>query len=319
MTCILTDEDLRYLGIHPRFHSVDDVLLDTPDPRDPRNADRFSIAKLWTSIILSKHNQDVVALINGPKGTGKSNLSLALLWRCAELMAERLGGEAKDYFSIDRVAIMDDDESMELLKDERRHPLTLLDDYGKVARARKWQSEINQATNDIVDTFRDRNGITLMNTVDQNRVDKYQREIGAYYLESVRNPAAMDHGFTVFKLFERVKYYRSGQVFNKYLHWKNEVVIRIVCERAPKWLEDEYNEKRSFYARKVRAEAMAAKEEEKKPGRVDRAVARAAEKQQEYDQLVETGMTHKEILKEIRISRSTWEYWKSQDWVTDIR
>ena len=327
MTAIITEKDLLRLKIEPKSVDSEAARIVSLDPQDPVNMRRFSLSKHWVQIILSRHNQDVGCLVNGNKGTGKSNFGLAVLWECAVLLTRHYGeSDPRDRFNIDRCAIMDDDESIDLLKegnDRTSNPLTLLDDYGKTARARKWQSKTNEVTNDIQDMNRTLNGITVMNTVDQNRIDKYQREIGRWYVESVFNPAAMEHGFTLMKVMVRVKNFRTREEYFQYPYYRDCQVQRIAVKRAPKWLEDEYdkkrerNEKRARQGEVDRSGEPTLKEARERVG-VSRAKKRAAEMQVEYDKLALIGMPHMQILKELNIPASTWTYWRSRGFVTAL-
>lgn len=327
MTYILSDDDLAFVGVRrQKIRPANAPII--LDPDDPANADRFSISKHWVSITTGPNNQDVTCLINGIKGSGKSNFMLAEGWRCAERTAEILGGHPSDYFCIDNVCIMDPDLIFDVLTKPEKNQVIGLDDTGTINGARAFRTDLNQWVNNILITNRPQHNITLMTTPDQGHVDKQAREIGNYYIEMVPHPALRSRGYGLLKFFRREKNYRTGKTLWKYLHWNDAKIVRCICPRAPKWLEEEYDKKRELSMRKVWTRVSEDKgcivditsPQERRPTKSQIAAkVRAESAQKAYDELAATtGLSHTEILKEIGVKKRTWYNWVDDGYITPL-
>lgn len=325
MTCVITESDLEFLGLRPNIWQS--AQIGTISPYDKVNLRRFSIGRHWTSITTGPYNQDVICLINGPKGTGKSNFMLAEGHFSAVLEAEILGGTPEDYFNIDNICIMDPDSIIETLTKPEKYQIIGLDDNGTVNGAREFRSDLNRWVNNILVTNRPQHNIVMQTTPDQGHVDKQAREIGGYYIEMLPNEAARAHGFSVCKFFKRTKNFRIGKGMFQYPYWNDGLVYRIVVERAPKHLEEEYEKKREIFMKKAwrhgldkdagTIEDITSPQERKMTKAQLRAKAKADAAQADYENLARTtSMTHLEILKELNIRRRTWYEWKQNGYIT---
>lgn len=324
---IITDDELAYIKVHPRTSKANEPIIDLTDQVN----DRFSISKYWVSITTGKYNQDVTCLINGIKGSGKSNFMLSEGWRCAERTAEILGGQPSDYFSIDNICIMDPESIVEILTKPEKNQIIGLDDSGTINGARSFRTELNQWINKIMITNRPQHNITMMTTPDQGHVDIQAREIGGYYIEMVPNPQFRARGYSILKFFKREKNYRTGKTLSKYMYshnnknWHEAKIIRCIVPRAPKWLEDEYDEKREIYMRKIWERCtdefgslndITSQKERKMSKAQIAAQNRAKEAQKAYEELTTTTcLNHQEILKKIGVKKTTWKYWEDNDYV----
>lgn len=327
MTYKLTDEDLSFVGLGRAKWEAE--RMTNIDPDAPENADRFSISKHWTYIVTGPYNQDVNCLINGRKGRGKSNFMLAELRRCADMLAERLGGQSDDYFTVERnMCIMDPDTIIETLTNPEKYQCIGLDDTGTINGARAFRTDLNQWVNNIMVTNRPQHNIVIQSAPDQGHIDKQAREIGDYYIEMQGNEACRAHGFNVLKFFAREKLYRTGTGMFKYPHWNDETVALIVAGRAKKEDEEAYDKKRDVYMKKCweqgpnrkdkLTDVMSTQEQReygknetlKRKMREDRQ-RRAAAAEAEYDKLKQTtDLKHREILAKIGVAYSTWDSWK---------
>ena len=345
MTYKLTDEDRSFVGLGRVKWEAERMKNINPDA--PENSDRFSISKHWVSIVTSGFNQDINCLINGRKGWGKSNFMLAELRRCADMLANRLGGQSDDYFTVDRnMCIMDQDTIIETLTNPEKYQCIGLDDAGTINGARLFRTGLNQWVNNIMVTNRPQHNIVIQSAPDQGHIDKQAREIGDYYIEMQENKACRAHNFNLLKFFIREKHYRKGIGIFRYPRWYGEVVSLIVVERAKKKDEEEYDKKREIYIKKCwnrgvnkkdnLTDVMSSQElrmfenenkmtekttaktwcERRQPWfkkRKEDVLRRVAAAEVKYDLLRQTtNMTHCEILTKIGVSVSTWHNWNKR-------
>ena len=333
MTYKLTDDDLAFVGLGKTKWEAE--RMTNTDPDAPENSDRFSISKHWVSIVTGEYNQDINCLINGRKGCGKSNFMLAELRRCANMLAEQLGGQSDDYFTVERnMCIMDQDTIIETLTNSEKYQCIGLDDTGTINSARLFRTYLNQWVNNILITNRPQHNIVIQSAPDQGHIDKQAREIGDYYIEMQLNNACRAHNLNLLKFFIREKQYRTGVGIFRYPHWNDEVVNLIIAERAKKEDEEAYDKKRDIYMKKCwergfnkkdkLTDLMSSQElqvfEENKTWNQQRKEdqqRRAAEAELEYDRIKQiTNLNHQEILTKIGVSISTWYKWSTEGLVS---
>ena len=320
----ITPEDLSYLGI--RVKPWEDMRIASPDPEDPRNANRFRLSKYWAHIICSRYNQDVIANIDGPKGTGKSNFSLSVCYRGAietAIIRDNDPKQWENYFGIRNVAIMDVEKQIDILTQEGMNQWVISDDGGTSHGARQFRSEENQYINNLLVTMRPKHYVYLTSSPDQGHLDKQEREIGEYKVELLRDRAAMEFGFTPFKLKKRSKDTNSGQIRFKYLFWQDMKVVRCLSVRAPRFLEEEYDKERD----KAMLRLQEARKEEKSKndaplgGGRKKTAAQIAKEQlvgkinDRLFDLHEQGMDRKEAYEqtrnELQVNLGTWRKYQS--------
>ena len=333
MTYILTDDDRAFVGLGRTKWEAE--RMTNTDPDSPENSGRFSISKHWLSIVTGDYNQDVNCLINGRKGWGKSNFMLAELRRCANMLAERLGGQSDDYFTVERnICIMDQDTIIETLTNPEKYQCIGVDDTGTINGARLFQTCLNQWVNNIMITNRPQHNIVIQSAPDQGHIDKQAREIGDYYIEMQMNDACRARNLNILKFFIREKQYRTGLGLFRYPHCNDEVVNLIIAERAKKEDEDAYDKKRDIYMKKCwrrvpnkkdkLTDVMSPQELQVFEYKSDWIKHRKEEQQRraeaaeaEYDRIKQTtDLNHREILKKIGISRSTWYKWNTSGLVS---
>ena len=263
---MITDEDLDFLKIRKKPWS--DTQIPSADPNDPRNTNRFSLSKYWASITCSKWNQDVICNVDGPKGTGKSNFTISICYLGAIQTAINLDNDPKcweEYFGIRNVAIMDVEKQIDILTQDAKNQWIISDDGGTSHGARNFRSEDNQYINELLVTMRTKHYVYLTSSPDQGHLDKQEREIGEYKVELQRNRATMEKGFTPFKLKMRSKDTNTGQLRFKYLYWNDMKVMRCLSIRAPKFLEDEYDDERERARLKLQEARKEAREKNDAP------------------------------------------------------
>lgn len=321
----ITDADLEFVGIKKKPWVIDPVS--NIDPFHQSNNERFSLSAHFCHITCGPYNQDVMANAAGKKGAGKSYSTIELARCCAVRTAIIIDNDEnkwKDYFDVERnMAVMDMDKMIDILTANEKHQVIISDDAGTIIGARKWHSEDNQLVNDVLVVNRTNNNIYFSSAPESNHQDKQSRNLPEHQIDFVKNEAGMSCGWATAKYFEKVTDPKTSESHHQYHWWKNAQVMRIVINKPPKSLTDEYDKLREK-GKKLKQEALkAAKEkrnadlEAKKAPQQTRS-QKITEKQQDAQKFVDNlrlqGLTMKEIYHALNdekgIKKRTWENWK---------
>lgn len=222
---------------------------------------------------ITQSNKHVVMMTVAYTGSGKSYANLRLAYACACELARRRGGVWQDYFSMDNVAVIDEERIFELLDRMKRYQIYLLDDIGVTWNARKWREEGNQVLNDIFQVFRTENCVLLLTLPDTFLLDKVPRTGVHYYMEMIGVDEVREISWA--KFFEAKRKHRKGVTFYEFPRgFDGTEFRRYIFPIPPEELVDEYEPIRRNEARRLRKEkleeyhnmkeASEAKEEKKK-------------------------------------------------------
>lgn len=330
----ITEKDLEFVGIKKKPWIEPPV--DTVDPFSPKNKERFSLSAYFTHITCGPYNQDVMANAAGKKGAGKSYSTIELARCCAVRTAISLDNDEskwKDYFDVERnMAVMDMDKMIDILTSNDHHQVIISDDAGTIIGARKWHSEDNQLVNDVLVVNRTNNNIYFSSAPESNHQDKQSRNLPEHQIDFVKNEAGMSCGWATAKYFEKVTDPKTSESYHQYHWWKNAQVLRIVVDKPPKSLTDEYDKLREK-GKKLKQEALKAAKEKRlaeldgngnrKSKRELQAEATAL-KRENAQKFVDArrleGLSMKEVYRalesELGIKKKTWESWKYSGYVS---
>lgn len=148
-------------------------ILPHEDPKISQGA-----YNLWLMPWIRKriaHNQDVLGIFVGPRGSGKSYAALELARRCdASFTADRV------YFDV--IPFVDE------LVDGKLTPgsATVLDDAGVFMNARDWQSVGNKSISIITQSFRYKNLITFITVPSWSLIDAQARQMVNIFFEATK-------------------------------------------------------------------------------------------------------------------------------------
>lgn len=218
----------------------------------------FSISSKFAEIITSDYNQSTSLLIVGKTGAGKSNAALKICYDTAVKVAKIKGGTWKDYFSIDNIAVISNEEIYSVVQRmDRKFNCYICDDIGVGLNSRKWQSQTNILMNDILQTMRTTNTLVILTVPMGFMLDKVTRNLPHYYMEM--EMAIFEKGISIGKFFEVSHRPRQNKVFHVYLadRKRGTKTVRAYFELAPEELRAKYEEKRREVAEKLRDEKMA--------------------------------------------------------------
>lgn len=214
----------------------------------------ISLSDIFSWRITSRFNKDVVFLLTGERGSGKSYSALYLAWKTAEKIAIKKGGTWKDYFSLENVAIIDPKELMVRMQNLKPYNIYLLDDAGAGAwAARSHQTRDSAFLNHILQTCRTQNAGIFITTPDLFLIDKIPRNLASFVGEVAESHH--DKGYNLLKVFRTERLRREGKTLYSHLQFYTpqgkSKIIRWRTHMPPEELLEEYNRIREKRAREM--------------------------------------------------------------------
>jgi len=157
-----------------------------------------------------KSKQDFTGSVDGKKGTGKSYTGGYECGRYAIETAEKLGGDPKDYFSLENCALLEDTEGItRILNEAEKYQAILIDDAGVAVSNRDFATQKNKNFNKIITVCRTMRWFVLQNAPISSHIDLQQRElmdmIGHIY------KSYHEDGFNIVKFNSSETKYRFGK------------------------------------------------------------------------------------------------------------
>jgi len=123
--------------------------------------------------------QDLVLIIQGRRGSGKSYSALYIGKRLAEAIAERKRGTKwQDFFGLDSCATLEDSEKvLQLLNDSGKHKVVLIDDASLAVSNRSWNSPQNRNFNALLSVCRTNRWCLILTAPLKKHLDNQIREM----------------------------------------------------------------------------------------------------------------------------------------------
>jgi hypothetical protein len=247
----------------------------------------MSLAEMLSKRVAGRHNKNVIFILFGDLGSGKSMALLKLALSCAMWLSALKGGPPSKYFQFSNIAIIDPEMLQEKLANLVQYNIYILDDAGPGYDARTFMSKGNRDLNYILQTCRTSNNIILVSAPHGAMLDVTIHRVAQYYAEvsEVRH----DEGLTFLKVFRLVRVFREGKIFYVYMSKGNTVSKRYYCGLPPKSLKKKYDKVRDEQARIIakRREERERAEREKEGRGVAKDQARvekSAEKEREIEE-----------------------------------
>ena len=210
-----------------------------------------TLAGIFAARITGKHKKDVLMLLVGERGSGKSYTLLSLALRCAEEIAKRIGGKPEDYFTFKNVAVIQDEDLENRMRNLKKFGVYILDDAGVGWDSRAFASAMNRRLKHILETCRTDNCVLLISVIDPFTIDKVPRTMVRYYAEIAEQ--LHDYGKNLVKVFRNKRLYREGKNLTPHLKFGHSITVRRWISIAPpEGLADEYDRVRDENAQKVK-------------------------------------------------------------------
>lgn len=177
----------------------------------------IDFCKVIADRITSEHNQHATLLVWAPTGAGKSWAGMAICEKVSQYVAQIKGGKPTDYFNVENIAIITQEEVLRLLSTRMdvRYGCIMCDDIGVGWSARDFMQQFNQSMNDIYQTFRTRNNFLCVTLPDPMLIDKVPRELVKYVMKV--NASFHDYGYVECKIQEPLKKMQWGEKIYPYL------------------------------------------------------------------------------------------------------
>ena len=229
----------------------------------------YSLAEMFARRVGGKHNKNVIFILFGDLGGGKSMTLLKLAISCAQWLAKIRGGKPSDYFRFDHVAIIDPEMLQDQLANLKQYGIYMLDDAGPGYDARTFMSKSNRDLNYILQTCRTSNNIILVSAPHGAMLDVTIHRVAQYYgeISEIRH----EEGITFLKVFRLIRAFREGKIYYVYMT-KGGISIRRYYTTLPHPLVKEtYDRVRDAKAKEIQAKKQERDkaEAEKKSGASD--------------------------------------------------
>lgn len=270
------------------FDALLDVFLgigrgDSEDRNKDGTIRLMSLAEMLAKRVAGRHNKNVIFILFGDLGSGKSMMLLKLALSCAMWLAALKGGKPSDYFKFSNIAVIDPEMLQEKLANLIKYNIYLLDDAGPGYDARTFMSKNNRDLNYILQTCRTSNNIILVSAPHGAMLDVTIHRVAQYYAEvsEVRH----DEGLTFLKVFRLVRVFREGKIYYVYMTKGNTVSKRYYCGLPPKPLKVKYDKVRDAQAkviaqRRAEREAVERAKQDKGAAREQARLQKQADKDQ---------------------------------------
>lgn len=218
--------------------------------------DFYSLDEQFSKRVAGRHNKNVLFVLFGEMGSGKSMALLSLALACARWLAAIIGGEESDYFTFENVAVIDPETLTEKLENLKKYNIYLLDDFGAAFDARSFMSKDNKSLSHILQTCRTTNNIILVSAPHGALLDVNIHRLSMWYSEV--SESHHDEGISFIKVMKVVQMFREGKIRRVYQTKKNVTAVRYYVGLPPTELKDRYD-----VVRDANAKALARKNKEK--------------------------------------------------------
>lgn len=215
----------------------------TKDTTDSR-----TFAREIAETLTSGKNENVLILMIGRQGRGKSYSAMTLACHVAIELCDILGEEPSDYFNIDHMSIMLPSQILSVLKLLKRYGIFIFDDFGVGYGARDFNKKENKALNKMIQTIRVLNNLIIFTVPNASYIDKVGRE-SVYYKIIMQPPLkkipGYKYGLTIGKIYKiEPKHMEGSGIRHIFPRSPGKKMTHIVFGYPPESLAQEYDRRR---------------------------------------------------------------------------
>lgn len=248
-----------------------------------------------------KSKQDFTGILDGKKGKGKSYTGGYECGRYAIEVADRWGQDAKDYFTLENCALLEDTEGITKILDEaEKHQAIMIDDAGVAVGNRDFATQKNKNLNKIMTVCRTKRWFVMQNAPMSSHIDLQERELMDMTGHIYRS--YHEGGFNIVKINSTESIYRFGKkkIFEKRFSFYDRK-IDFYCAYSPDILDpfkgftDKYDKQREDAANRLISEITVTEKARNNP------VSERAKKRREN--LERFGQVVKDMLEEGKSAR----------------
>lgn len=151
-----------------------------------------TLPKYFAERVSQKSTQDVLCVLSGERGSGKSVTAVSLAKMCADELSIIDYGDkshSREYFTIDNVASIKEESLLNLIGfiGKRKRQVIILDDASLAVNNRNSMSLINKIVNDVLTISRTQRDIVILTTPSASLVDLSIRRMMSFKMHIIRS------------------------------------------------------------------------------------------------------------------------------------
>jgi predicted Zn-ribbon and HTH transcriptional regulator len=235
------------VGHSPRYLQWQRILGDNPEKKIK------PLSQMFAERVTGKTNKDVLFMLVGERGSGKSYSLLRIAINTAMEIAKIKDGDTgkwQKYFGLQNVSVIQEEDLEERMMNLTKHNVYVLDDAGVGWDSRDFATKTNKRLNHIVQVCRTANTVLLISVPDPFLIDKVPRSLVRYYGEV--SEQIHEYGISLLKVFQNVRLFREGKTLTMHMPWGYKTTARrFIVTAPPKEMADEYEKIRDQKAREV--------------------------------------------------------------------
>ena len=208
-----------------------------------------SFAREIAEKLTSGKNENVLILMIGRQGRGKSYSAMSLACHVALEMADILKLPPSFFFNINHMSIIMESELINVVENLKRYGIYILDDIGTAFGARNFNKKSNKALGNLIQTMRVLNNLMILTVPNAGYIDKIGRESVYYKIvmqPPLKNLKYSDYGITAGKIYKIEPNHIGGKsgVREIYHRENGKKYTHIIFGYPPKPLAEEYDRRR---------------------------------------------------------------------------